>query len=114
MENKVEQNKVETVEVPQSNVECMYDTAYDMLKSLFWHITNKTDCKGAKLEDASIEDKKSGRNEVGWKCSKCGQSWRIPLRSLRNTIRDARLKEFGGYSYMNVLSDLRKIMSKRV
>lgn len=108
MNDKVEEKKV--VEIAEENT---YSTAYDMLKSLFWHVTNKVDCKGSKMLNDSIDDKKTGRNEVGWKCSNCNQAWRISVRQLRNTIRDARLKEFGGFTYMSVFADLRKVLEKK-
>lgn len=84
-----------------------YLTAYDLLKSLFWHMTNKNECKGFKIEN------NSSKEEVGWKCSKCGDEWRIAVRKLRNTIRDNRLREFGGFAYMSTFADLRKVLEKK-
>ena len=84
-----------------------YLTAYDLLKSLFFHMTNKNDCKGSKMESDS------NKEEVGWKCSKCGDSWRISIRRLRNTIKDSRMKEFSRYSYMSTFDDLRKVLTQK-
>lgn len=84
----------------------MYSTAYDLLKSLFWHMTNKYECKGSKVVDDG------NKHEVAWKCTNCNQSWRISVRKLRNTIRDSRLKEFGGFTYMNTFADLRKVIGR--
>ena len=88
-----------------------YLTSYALLKSLFWHITKKDDCKGTKFEDASF--KNEGQEIIGWKCSKCGEKWIIPLRQLRNTMKDSKLREFSGWEFMNILDDLRKILAKK-
>lgn len=106
------ENTNKRTEVVENAVEGQYFTAYTLLKALFWHMHNKADCKGAKFEDASTKDKKV-QQEVGWKCSKCGEKWTIPLRQLRNTLKDTRLREFSGYEYMSILSDLRKILEKK-
>lgn len=90
-----------------------YLTVYDLLKSMFAHIYGKPDCKGAKIDDDSFRDDKLMRHEIGWKCSKCGESWKIHIRRLRTTISDTRIKEFGGYTYMASMSDLIKVLGKK-
>jgi len=73
-----------------------YLTVYDLFSATLCHDQKNPDCKGNIKQD-DYRDDKLARYEIGWKCTKCGESWRIAVRRLRNTMNDPRLKEFGSF-----------------
>ena len=107
---KKQVEEIENPKVIKRDENGTYLVAYDLMKSMMDHMSVKSDCKGAEMVDGSLKDAKNYRNEIGWTCSKCGETWRICVRRLRNTISDRRMREFGGYSYMRSFGDLSKIL----
>jgi hypothetical protein len=89
-----------------------YLTAYDIFKSVLEHVRTSKDCKDYKIVADNVNDVKNMRNEIGFKCTKCEESWHIPIRQLRNTMRDPNLKEFGGYNYTEIVNELGRVIKK--
>jgi len=89
-----------------------YEIAYDLLKSMLNHISDEKVCKDPQLSSSKIKQEKGTPQELGWQCATCGETWKITVHRLRNTLSDPRIREFGRYPWTDYYRKIEKMMSK--